>query len=45
MGVKANFDEKTSLSFDTSSAGGSSGLFLRTVPTMVIFLFRSCCPS
>ena len=25
VGVKANFDEKTSLSFDASSAGGSSG--------------------
>lgn len=44
-GCEGKLEDKTSLSFDVSSAGGSPGLFFQTVPTMVIFLFRSCRPS
>ena len=40
--MKDNFDEKASLPLDARSAGGSSGLFFLTVPTMVIFHFRIC---
>lgn len=44
VSVKANFDESASLPLVDTSAGGSSGLFFLTVPSMLSFLSSSSWP-